>query len=98
MSSPRKKRRAEQEKAMVDQQKREIERLLVEAKEASRHKSEFLANMSHEIRTPMNGVLGMTIWCWPPSSPPNSASTWKPRGLRRIPAHRSERYSGLLQD
>ena len=52
--------RAEHEKAVVDRQKREIERLLDEAKEISRHKSEFLANMSHEIRTPMNGVLGMT--------------------------------------
>ena len=37
----------------------EIERLLSEAREASRLKTEFLANMSHEIRTPMNGVLGM---------------------------------------
>jgi signal transduction histidine kinase/ActR/RegA family two-component response regulator len=54
------KARAEQEKFVVGQQKREIERLLDEAKEVSRHKSEFLANMSHEIRTPMNGVLGMT--------------------------------------
>ena len=54
------KARAEQETAVVDQQKREIERLLDQAKEVSRHKSEFLANMSHEIRTPMNGVLGMT--------------------------------------
>ncbi len=54
------KARAEQEKAVVQQQKIEIERLLDEAKQASRSKSEFLANMSHEIRTPMNGVLGMT--------------------------------------
>jgi len=54
------KARAEHEKSVVDQQKREIERLLDQAKEISRHKSEFLANMSHEIRTPMNGVLGMT--------------------------------------
>jgi signal transduction histidine kinase/ActR/RegA family two-component response regulator len=51
---------AEQEKAVVDQQKREIERLLDQTQEISRHKSEFLANMSHEIRTPMNGVIGMT--------------------------------------
>ena len=54
------KARVEQEKAVVDQQKFEIERLLDQAKEVSRLKSEFLANMSHEIRTPMNGVLGMT--------------------------------------
>ncbi len=51
---------AEQETAIIDQQKREIQRLLEQAEEISRHKSEFLANMSHEIRTPMNGVLGMT--------------------------------------
>jgi len=54
------KARAEQETAVVDRQKREIQRLLDQAEESSRHKSEFLANMSHEIRTPMNGVLGMT--------------------------------------
>ncbi len=54
------KARAEHEKAVVQQQKREIERLLEEAQEANQLKSEFLANMSHEIRTPMNGVLGMT--------------------------------------
>ena len=54
------KARAEHEKAVVQQQNREIERLLEEAQEANQLKSEFLANMSHEIRTPMNGVLGMT--------------------------------------
>jgi signal transduction histidine kinase/ligand-binding sensor domain-containing protein/CheY-like chemotaxis protein len=54
------KARAEQENLIVQQQKREIERLLRESQQSSRLKSEFLANMSHEIRTPMNGLLGMT--------------------------------------
>jgi len=54
------KARTEHENAVVQKQKQEIERLLVDANQASRLKSEFLANMSHEIRTPMNGVIGMT--------------------------------------
>ncbi|MEI9814006.1 MAG: ATP-binding protein [Acidobacteriota bacterium] len=54
------KARAEYETTLVQEQKLEIERLLIEAQQASKLKSEFLANMSHEIRTPMNGVLGMT--------------------------------------
>ena len=54
------KARTEQENAIVQKQKQEIERLLVDAKQANQLKSEFLANMSHEIRTPMNGVIGMT--------------------------------------
>ncbi|MEY8205351.1 MAG: response regulator [Bermanella sp.] len=37
----------------------DLEKLLVEAQQASVAKTHFLANMSHEIRTPMNGVLGM---------------------------------------
>ena len=44
-------------------QRKEDERLLLEAKEAAEAgniaKSAFLANMSHEIRTPMNGIIGM---------------------------------------
>ena len=47
------------EKSIIDQQNREIERLLEQAHQASQAKSAFLANMSHEIRTPLNGVLGM---------------------------------------
>jgi signal transduction histidine kinase/ligand-binding sensor domain-containing protein/CheY-like chemotaxis protein len=54
------KARTEQENAIVQQQKQEIERLLDSARQASKFKSEFLANVSHEIRTPMNGILGMT--------------------------------------
>jgi signal transduction histidine kinase/ligand-binding sensor domain-containing protein/CheY-like chemotaxis protein len=54
------KQRVVDEKVRVEQQNREIERLLSEAQQASKLKSEFLANMSHEIRTPMNGIIGMT--------------------------------------
>lgn len=43
-------------------QRKEMERMLVEAKEKAeemnRLKSNFLANMSHELRTPMIGILG----------------------------------------
>ncbi len=49
----------EERNATVEAQKREIEHLLEQTREASRLKSEFLANMSHEIRTPMNGIIGM---------------------------------------
>jgi len=51
--------RTELEKIKVEQQNREIEALLTQARQANRLKGEFLANMSHEIRTPMNGILGM---------------------------------------
>ncbi|MEO8369592.1 MAG: two-component regulator propeller domain-containing protein [Candidatus Solibacter sp.] len=54
------KNRAEHEKAIVEEQKVEIEHLLAVSQQAARAKSEFLANMSHEIRTPLNGIMGMT--------------------------------------
>jgi signal transduction histidine kinase/CheY-like chemotaxis protein len=54
------KQRVLAEKARVEEQHSQIERLLQEAQQASQSKSEFLANVSHEIRTPMNGIIGMT--------------------------------------
>ena len=54
------KARVVEEKGHVEEQNERIERLLLQAQEASRLKGEFLANMSHEIRTPMNGILGMS--------------------------------------
>ncbi|MGB2908089.1 MAG: response regulator [Candidatus Aminicenantaceae bacterium] len=45
---------------IISERTRELEKAVVDAREASRAKSEFLANMSHEIRTPMNGIMGMT--------------------------------------
>ncbi len=48
------------EKALVEEQNGQIERLLLQANENSRLKDQFLANMSHEIRTPMNAIIGMT--------------------------------------
>ncbi len=49
-----------EEKNLVEQQNKAIERLLRDAQQSERTKSQFLANMSHEIRTPLNGIMGMT--------------------------------------
>lgn len=40
--------------------KRELQKALDAAKQASAAKSDFLARMSHDIRTPMNAILGLT--------------------------------------
>jgi len=57
-------KRAEQERANLEQQLRrknlELERETRRAIAASKMKSEFLANMSHELRTPLNGIIGFT--------------------------------------
>jgi signal transduction histidine kinase/DNA-binding NarL/FixJ family response regulator/HPt (histidine-containing phosphotransfer) domain-containing protein len=48
------------QKEIVQQQNKELERLVDLANAANKTKSAFLANMSHEIRTPMNAILGMS--------------------------------------
>jgi signal transduction histidine kinase/ligand-binding sensor domain-containing protein/ActR/RegA family two-component response regulator len=65
------------ERARIEQQNSEIERLLGEARQASLLKDEFLANMSHEIRTPMHGILGMVDCVLAEEMPPGQKQSLK---------------------
>jgi len=44
----------------LQQQNRELQQMIVKARESDRLKSEFLANMSHEFRTPLNAIIGFS--------------------------------------
>jgi len=43
-----------------DEQKKNLKKALIKAKESDKLKSAFLTNLSHEIRTPMNAIIGFT--------------------------------------
>ncbi len=47
-------------KAQVEEQTRDLQQALTEAKSAERAKDEFIANMSHEMRTPLNAIVGLS--------------------------------------
>lgn len=42
----------------LEENHRALERVALDARQASRAKSVFLANMSHELRTPLNAIIG----------------------------------------
>lgn len=48
----------DQLEATVEHRTRQLQMVLQQAEEASRHKSLFLSNMSHELRTPLNSIMG----------------------------------------
>ena len=41
-------------------QNRELQQMILKARESDRLKSEFLANTSHELRTPLNAIIGFS--------------------------------------
>lgn len=59
----------DQQKKMMKQQLKELEKLRLEADRANQAKAQFLANMSHEIRTPIGTIMGFADLLkmeWPP--------------------------------
>lgn len=48
------------QKAMLEEQQKQLQEALIEAQSASRAKTVFMNNMSHDIRTPLNAIIGFT--------------------------------------
>ncbi len=44
----------------LQRQNRELQQMILKARESDRLKSEFLANTSHELRTPLNAIIGFS--------------------------------------
>jgi signal transduction histidine kinase len=44
----------------LQRQNKELQQMIVKARESDRLKSEFLANTSHELRTPLNAIIGFS--------------------------------------
>jgi signal transduction histidine kinase len=50
----------EANRLLIQQQRRELQKIKAETEAALRGRAEFLTHMGHEIRTPMNAIIGLS--------------------------------------